>query len=194
MRSLFKPVWIYTVALFVLALGLSTGSTSHLQPLPARAITVVGPSVLPDLSGNWQGTWSDTRYGVSGAMSLAIAISGSDYTATGTIDISQIDPLLGQISGTASGTIVGNTMTFSFSATDLGTGTGTFTDGAVSGSGTVSAPLSFGDFEFSGTVTAGQMNGTFNFLAPTGGNGVATLSRTVANEDVNWGEFKADYR
>jgi hypothetical protein len=194
MRARLKPVWFYTIGLLALALGLSFGTTAKLQPPPAHAITVVGPAAVPDLSGTWEGSWSDTRYSVSGSMSLVIALNGADYSATGSIDISEIDLLLGQLNGTATGTISGNTMSFSFSATNLGTGTGTFTDGGATGTGTVTAPLGFGAFEFSGTVTGGQMDGTFNFTSPTGGNGVASLSRSVAGDEANWTEIKASYR
>lgn len=192
MLSMPKPVVLYTVAIVSLAVIYSGGVSLHSQS--AQAITVHGTAVVPDLSGTWEGTWSDTRYFVDGALNLDIARNGDDYTATGTIDVSQIDPVLGTLSGTATGTIVGNTMTFSFNATNLGTGSGTFTDGSASGTGTVTAPLSFGAFEFAGTITAGQISGTFNFTSPTGGNGVASLNRSVASENSTLSELKASYR
>ncbi len=195
MRFTVRPPSVYALALVVLATILSLGNPSpSWKPPIAGAIVVNGPTAVPDLTGHWEGTWTDTRYAVSGAMTLDIALNGNDYSATGTIDVSEIDPILGTLSGTASGTITGNTMSFDFGATDLGTGSGAFTDGTASGSGTVTAPLNFGAFEFSGTASTGMISGTFDFLSPTGGNGVATLTRVVATDATTWSEVKSSYR
>ena len=174
---------------------------------PARADGV--SALFTDITGTWTGTWQDTIYFVSGSITMNISSTdGVSYTATGTIDVGQIDPSLGVLNGTASGTVSGTTLTGTFDCTNLGNGSFTLTDappantasGLVgigsSGSGTVGAPLSFGGFTFTGTIDAlaGAMTGTFDFTSPTGGAGTASLARTTTPvRETTWGAIKATY-
>ena len=185
---------VYLVVVFLVAAGIAHhhGVPNSVSPATAGTVVRVGP--VPDLMGSWQGTWSDTVYSVNGAMTLQISLSGNDYTATGTIDVSQIDPSLGTLSGSASGTLNGDLLDFTFSCTDLGNGTGSFDGGDASGSGSVTAPLNFGAFTFTGTATDTEINGTFDFTSPTGGAGIAQLSKGVPVSNDGWGEIKSLYR
>lgn len=194
MTRLLSPAFLYTLLLAAAAATLSMVGGADLKPSPARAVAAAQPQELPSLVGTWEGTWTDTRYDVSGSISMTITLDGDTYDAVGTIDVSEISPILGELTGTATGTIDGNTMDFNFECTDLGTGSGSFTDQLVTGAGVVGAPLNFGGFEFSGSVISGVMDGTFDFTDPSGGNGTASLSRTVGVEDPSWSEIKADYR
>ncbi len=125
-------------------------------------------------------------------MALDIQINGDTWTATGSIDLAALG--LGTLTGMAPGTMSGNTLMFTFSATDLGSGSGTLTDTSVSGTGTVGPPLGFGDFTFTGTIGDSSLDGIFDFTSPTGGAGTAHLTRSVGNVERSWGELKADYR
>ena len=129
------------------------------------------------LNGTWVGTWTDTRYNVSGSLRAVITVTGSTVTATGTIGLQSLG--LGNENGTASGTVSGQTLSFQFAASTVGVGTGTLTAGAGngSGSGTVTGVLNLGGFTYTGTATATTINGTFRFTSATGGNGVATLTK-----------------
>ncbi len=74
---------------------------------------------LPSLAGSWSGTWMDTRYNVSGAITAVLQQNGTNFTATGTIDLTALG--LGPWNGTAMGTISGNTVTFTFTSASVGT-------------------------------------------------------------------------
>lgn len=138
-------------------------------------ITGSGGGSLPSLSGTWAGTWTDTRYNVSGNLSATFAVNGSTVNATGTIDLSSLG--LGNETGTGTGTIAGDTLTFNFSAATVGTGRGTVIGKDASGTGNVTGVLNFGAFTFSGTATDNVISGIFDFTSPSGGNGVARLTR-----------------
>lgn len=130
---------------------------------------------LPPLVGTWIGTWEDTRYNVSGTLSFTIIQNGSNFEASGTIGLQQLR--LSDETGTATGTISGNRLSFIFSSGTVGSGSGTITGNDAQGSGTVTGVLNFGEFTFSGTATNNQLSGTFEFTSPTGGWGVASLTK-----------------
>lgn len=178
--------------------ALLAGPYASLEPRAAHADPFLG---LPDIAGTWSGTWADTVYFVTGAMTIDIEVNGNSYTATGTIDVSQINPILGVLAGSGSGTVSGSVLTGTFSATDLGTGQGTLSptranrgpggSASGSGSGTVTAPLNFGPFTFSGDIVGDVMTGGFDFTNPSGGKGVAALVRqTTPVETSTWSRLK----
>lgn len=148
------------------------GSNRH------RAVTPPSSAApaFSSLAGSWKGTWTDTRYNVSGPLSATFTVNGSAVTATGTIGLQSLG--LGNESGTGSGTISGQTLNFTFGAATVGNGSGTLsTTGPGSGSGSVTAPLNFGAFTFTGSVSGTTISGNFNFTSPTGGQGTATLTK-----------------
>ncbi len=133
-------------------------------------------SPFGNLAGTWSGTWTDTRYSVSGSLSATFTVSGSTVNATGVIGLQSLG--LGNESGTGAGTISGNTLNFTFSSSTVGSGSGTLSaSGSGSGTGSVTGSLNLGAFDFSGTVTGNTINGMFDFTSPTGGHGVASLSK-----------------
>ena len=161
-------------------LGAAAGAntlTASSGSAPAATFTATGtaPITLPALSGTWHGTWVDTRYGVSGAITSAVLTqTATTLAGTGTIDLSSLG--LGVQNGTAAGTIAGNVITFTFTAAGIGSGNGTLNGPAGSGTGGVTA-LNFGNFTFTGTASATQITGTFQFTSPTGGNGTITVTK-----------------
>ena len=135
----------------------------------------IAPPALPSLAGNWSGTWTDVRYGVSGNITnVVLTQSATAFGGTGTIDLSSIG--LSSQSGTATGTISGTTVTFNFTAAGVGSGNGTLAGSAGSGTGNITA-LNFGAFTFTGTASSTQITGTFQFTSPTGGNGTITVTK-----------------
>jgi hypothetical protein len=128
------------------------------------------------LAGNWSGTWTDTRYNVSGTLSASFTVNGSTVNATGVIGLESLG--LGNESGTGVGTVSGQTLNFTFSASTVGNGSGTLSAaGAGNGTGTVTGTLDFGAFTYSGTVAGDSISGNFAFTSPTGGKGVASLTK-----------------
>lgn len=150
---------------------------------------------LPDLVGTWSGTWMDTVFAAGGAITMDITQNGNQLSGTGTIDLTSIGLFgLGIMSGSATGSIVGNTLGFSFSADSVGMGAGTVTGGTASGGGNVTAPLNFGAFLISGTATSTTMQGIFDFTSPGAGGGTAMLTKTSPVEPQTWSEIKAAHR
>lgn len=134
------------------------------------------PSSFSFLEGTWVGTWTDTRYDVSGTLEATFTVNGSTVTATGVIGLESLS--LGKETGSGTGTVSGETLNFTFSADTVGTGSGSLDAGREgSGSGSVTGVLNFGAFTYTGTVTESEISGTFNFTSPTGGNGVASLTK-----------------
>jgi len=127
------------------------------------------------LVGVWTGTWTDTTFGVEGTLSATFAVSGNTVEATGVIGLQSLG--LGDETGTATGTIDGDSLTFTFEADTVGSGEGSVAGGMASGMGTVLGILDFGDFTFEGTAGETTIDGTFEFTAPSGGSGVATLTK-----------------
>jgi hypothetical protein len=135
----------------------------------------VTPVEFAFLVGTWTGTWTDTVFNVEGTLSATMAMSGSDVEATGVIGLQALG--LGDEQGVATGMIDGDTLTFTFEAASVGDGEGTFSGGIGSGLGSVMGVLNFGDFTFEGTANETTIDGTFEFTSPSGGSGVATLTK-----------------
>jgi hypothetical protein len=155
---------------YVPGCGKSESNGSPVGNSPPMATT------FTDLAGTWQGTWTDTRYNVSGPLEAVFAVNGNSVTATGTIGLQSLN--LGNETGTGSGTISGQTLAFTFGANTVGSGSGSLSiTGAGSGTGTVTGVLNLGAFTYSGTAVAGKISGEFAFTSPTGGRGVATLTK-----------------
>src|ERR1035437_5575109 len=161
-------------------LGAAAGSntlTASSGSAPAATFTATGtaPITLPSLGGTWHGTWVDTRYGVSGAItSVVLTQTATTFAGTGTIDLSSLG--LGVQNGTAAGTIAGNVITFTFTAAGIGSGNGSLNGPAGSGTGGGTA-LNFGNFTFTGTASATQITGPFQFTSQIGGNGTITVTK-----------------
>jgi hypothetical protein len=172
-----KRLMLLSPVIFFLALGIVPmgGCNDSDNGTPSTNGTPSGGDSLPSVEGTWSGTWTDTRYNVSGEVTATFTRTDSTINATGTIDLRSLG--LGNQPGTGSGTISGGTLNFTFSAAMVGSGQGSLTGNAASGSGTVTGPLNFGAFTFQGTATDDTINGTFDFTSPTGGNGVVTLTR-----------------
>jgi len=132
-------------------------------------------ATVADFLGTWNGTWTDTRYGVSGALTATFTGDGTSFAATGSIDLRSLG--LGVRSGTGSATASGGAVTFTFGAAAVGAGSGTLRGVEGEGGGTVTAPLNFGAFTYSGTVSGDTITGTFAFSSPTGGRGTVSLAR-----------------
>lgn len=148
------------------------GSTTDEFPTGPGA---VGPGEFAFLVGTWIGTWTDTRFNVTGTLEATMTVSGNDVQANGTIGLQSLG--LGEEDGTGTGSIDGNTLVFTFEADTVGNGNGSVTEGEGSGMGTVLGALNFGDFTFEGTVNETTIDGTFEFTAPSGGRGTATLTK-----------------
>jgi hypothetical protein len=142
---------------------------------PGSQLLLLDDAPLPSLLGTWTGTWEDTRYNVSGSLSFTITQNGPNLLADGIIGLASLG--LGNETGTATGIISGNKLSFNFNSSTVGSGSGTITGNKAQGSGSVTGLLNFGDFNFSGTVTDNELGGTFEFTSPTGGWGVASLTK-----------------
>jgi hypothetical protein len=158
----------------LLAAGCSSASKEGGGSTPTDP-PVITESEFAFLVGTWTGTWTDTVFNVEGTLSATMTMAGDSVEATGVIGLQALG--LGDEEGTATGTISGDTLTFTFEAATVGTGEGTFSGGMGSGMGSVMGMLNFGDFTFEGTVTETTIDGTFQFTAPSGGSGVATLTK-----------------
>jgi hypothetical protein len=170
--SLFAVVRM--VSLVLLTAGLVACSESEDgSPMNPGGIT---SSQFQFLEGTWTGTWTDTRYNVSGTLQATFVADGNTVTATGVIGLASIG--LGNETGTATGTVSGNTVTFTFASSTVGTGSGTLSaDGTGGGTGAVTGALNFGAFTYSGSASGAGISGTFEFTSPTGGNGIASLTK-----------------
>jgi hypothetical protein len=158
-----------------LALLLSCSTIGSIPSPGASSAPTTSSSALPSVAGNWTGTWNDTRYSKSGALAATFNVSGTNVTATGSIDLTSLG--LGNQTGTASGSISGNSITLNFSSNAVGNGTATLNGGNGSGSGTVTGSLNYGAFTFTGTATDSAINGTFQFTSATGGHGTVTMQK-----------------
>ncbi len=192
MKKMPRGLRLYLAAVLVVSLALAVSGyqaadRDQVDSPPASA----GSRDIPALVGTWTGTWEDTRYFVSGAVSCTINQDGSEFFATGMIDLTDLG--LGEQTGSANGSLERGTLTFTFSAAQVGSGGGVLIDGDCTGSGTVTAPLDYGDFEFAGTATDNEIDGTFTFSSPSGGWGVVSLAKLVPAEKTSWGGLKARY-
>lgn len=160
----------------LLACLLSCTTVGNSGPGPVASVAPSGGTApLPAIAGNWTGTWNDTRYSKSGGLAATFKVTGGDVTATGSIDLTQLG--LGKESGTASGSISGNTLTLNFKADTVGSGSVTLNGSNGNGSGTVTGALNFGAFTFTGTATNSTITGTFKFTSATGGNGTVSMTK-----------------
>ncbi len=160
---------------------------------PPKASAAAPSSGIPDIAGNWVGTWQDTDYTYAhGDVSCTFVVNGADFSADGVIDLTTIG--LGEVQGTAQGTISREgsreTLVFTFSAS-FGSGECTCVDGSGSGSGSVSP---YGPFVFEGTATASSIDGRFDFTNPGGGGGVVHMIRDTPVESETWTSIKSRYR
>ncbi len=152
--------------------GATTTTTSS-----ATTTTVAGSHALV---GTWVGPWEDTVYMVQGSLSGTIVQAGSTLTGGGTIDLSGIGfPGISVEAGSAAGTISGGNVTFTFTSLTVGGGQGTITGNTIVGTGEVTGAMNFGGFTFVGTIDASgnSVSGIFDFTAPAGGAGVATVTK-----------------
>jgi hypothetical protein len=138
-------------------------------------------AALPTMTGgNWTGTWTDTRYGVSGSITMTGVTQGAGaFTANGTIDVSSAPTgLVGLQAGTVTGVIAPpNVITFTFTSATVGSGSGTLTGTCgTSTAGNVTAG-GLGAFTFSGTASDTAIIGTFAFTSPTGGYGTISMAK-----------------
>lgn len=173
---------VATVSAAGLVTAVAAGTTTITATYQGRAgtftvtVAIAAPPSFAFLAGNWVGTWTDTRYNVSGTLNATFTVNGSTVTATGVIGLASLG--LGNETGSGTGTVSGQTLTFTFSSATVGAGSGTLgTGGAGSGAGSVTGTLNFGAFTYTGNVTPSVINGTFAFTSPTGGNGVASLTK-----------------
>ena len=164
---------------------------------PAKASPAGGAGRLPNIVGSWAGTWKDTIFmwpEEEYIMTWEITQVRDEYCATGIIDFTYFG--MGFIPGTASGTLTGtvraDTLSFTFDGPGIGSGAGTVVNGVGTGGGTVGPPLGFGAFTFQGTVTETLIRGTFDF--PTGGSGWARMGKVSPVERTSWGDIKTRYR
>jgi len=161
---------------FFLVLGIIFLIISVLLVLNCKK-TTDNDTYMEDLVGTWSGTWTDTVYQVSGTLSVTFSKNETTVTATGTIGLSSFG--LGSITGTGTGTIDDNAITFTFIGGALGNGTGTISGSSASGSGTIGGTLGFGPFTFTGEVKATEITGNFVFTNPGGGKGTVTLTKEL---------------
>ncbi len=129
---------------------------------------------LPNFAGSWSGTWVDTRYNVSGAITAILQQTAHIDNATGTIDLRALG--LGIQNGTAGGNALGNIVEFTFTSASVGSGAGTVHGTSSNGTGNVTA-MNFGAFTFTGAFSDTVIDGTFNFTSPTGGHGTIHLTK-----------------
>jgi hypothetical protein len=180
---------IYVAGLLVVAAAFAfTGADE--APRAFGATVPAGADSIPNLVGAWTGTWQDTIFTwAQGGLSWEISQNGSSFSASGVINFSVFG--LGLVPGTASGTITREALEFTFDAPASGGGSGTITDGAVSGTGSVTMPA-FGPFTFEGTLTDDTIRGTFEFTG--GGAGKAVLTKETPVETASWGTIKSRFR
>jgi hypothetical protein len=184
-----RSLIIYFTLLLVMLAALSATAFRGAPQAPAPGER--DGAVLADLAGSWTGTWEDTLYFVGGAITFEIAVDGAAYTATGTIDLSEVGYGLGVQTGTATGDAVGEVITFEFTGDQVGSGVGSINGATASGEGTVTSPMNFGGFGFDGTIADGVLWGTFEYDA--GGAGKAMLWNTTPTAETSVSAVKANY-
>ena len=190
-----RIVVFYLVTLFLVAAILAGSGSQEVAQTSPRFTTLPTASVgLADVLGTWTGTWTDTVFNVGGSLDFEITEDAGTYNATGDIGLQVLG--LGIESGTATGVVAGNTLSFSFESGTVGNGGGSLIDtGDATGLGSVTAPLNFGTFSFVGTLTSTQMTGSFEFITPGSGKGIGSLTKqSTAVTAEPWGEVKDRYR
>lgn len=135
---------------------------------------------------------------MTGPFQFTASVSGTNFSATGTMDLTGVgrgpaEPF------TASGTLSGTTLTFSFQFTGaaslVSTGDVVIADSGtdnLTGTGNVGAPLNFGNYTMTATATDTAINGTFTYTS--GGAGNMALAKASPVEDESWSAVKARYR
>ncbi len=184
-----RSLLVYFALLSLILIALFATAFSGAPAPPAHGER--NAAVLPDLVGTWTGTWRDTIFEVGGAMTFIISENAGIWHADGSIDLTEIGFGQGVMPGTADGASSGDALTFSFAATDVGTGGGSLISQSATGSGVIVAPMSFGNYTFEGTATDAVIWGTFDF--PTGGAGKAMLWNTTPTEETSMSAIKAHY-
>ena len=185
--------------LVLLAAGFLLGMGRSEAPTPREPMSAAAAAVLPDLEGDWAGQWYDTTFDVPGPMTMSVMVAGADVTAAGTMDLTGVG--LGNSEPfTLTGTISGNTLNFTVAFDAMSaltaTGSGTVNDAGtdnLTGDGDVGLPLNFGTFNFTCTVTASTIDGTFGGYG-SGGAGTIALTKSSPVEPSTWTETKAAYR
>jgi len=178
---------VYFGVLFAIAILLSL-SAARPKPAAHPVIPRSTRAAVPDLTGHWAGTWEDTVFSVSGSLVFNFT---NMTTGTGQIDLSSLG--LGVQFGNAMGTIVNDTLAFSFISASVGSGGGVIVGDSAQGGGSVGAPLNYGPFVFEGRITASTIDGRFYYIFPGGGGGKASLGKTSPVETQTWGRVKAIY-
>ena len=183
--------YLYLPAVFLVAAVMSLsdsgpGSAKVTQP---GVRSSAGP--VPDLTGIWVGMWEDTRFFVSDTLGLTAAVNGPNVQMNGTIGMAPF--FLPDEAATMAGTIVVDTLDFTFSSPTISGSARIVGNDVQNGVGTVGGALGFGGFTFTGTVTATLMSFDFVFDSPGGGAGVITLANIVPVESSTWGAIKARY-
>jgi hypothetical protein len=195
MRRTDRATFSYLALLFLAAALLASTTASTASRSGTQLARTTDSADLADLLGTWSGTWNDTIYSVGGSLSFAVSENSGVYTGTGQIGLQSLG--LGVESGSAAGNVVGDALVFSFISNTVGSGAGSVdaNTGAAAGAGSVAPPLNYGAFIFQGAVTGDAMSGMFDFTSPTGGAGVASLTRTgTAVENADWSNVKGLYR
>lgn len=132
-----------------------------------------GTELLNELVGTWNGSWTDTKYNLSGSLNVTFTKNGDNISAIGTIDLSAF--WLGDFPWTGTGTADGNTITFTFTASNFGNGNGVVTGTSATGSGSLIGTLNFGPYTFTGEIETSKISGNFIFTNTGGGEGVVSL-------------------
>ena len=190
MNASLKRLGLYLALLALAALALAPAGTADRRlDLPASDAAA---KQLPSLAGTWTGTWEDTRYLVQDDFSITFVVDGASVTGTCSIGLTPFG--MEDKTGSGSGTVAGNTLQFTFHADEVSDGSGTITNAVLAGVGEIIAPLSYGDYDYEGSIVGDTISITFDFLSPTGGEGVITLTRAVPNETASWGEVKSAWR
>jgi hypothetical protein len=135
MRHSNRIVVFYLVTLFLVAAILAgSGSQEIAQTSPRFSDPPTTSVGLADILGTWTGTWTDTVFNVGGSLDFEITEDAGTYSATGDIGLQVLG--LGVESGTATGVVAGNTLSFNFSSGTVGNGAGSLIDtGPGSGKG-----------------------------------------------------------
>jgi len=186
-RHFYLPA-VFLAATFLADANLRSGIATE----PALQTRSTGAPV-PDLTGDWSGRWTDTRFSVTDSVSFSIVVNGPDVSGTGTLGLMNAFGLPDE-AGTITGTITGDQLSFTFT-TNTATGGGTIINTALNdGVGSIGGLLNFGGYTFTGTVSDVSMTWDFVFDDPSGGFGTVALTQpTTPVEESTWGRVKSQY-
>jgi hypothetical protein len=188
------------IALVFIAAAVAAGTVSSGASTVPGAARLAGAAggLPPDLAGTWQGQWVDTVFTVTGPAEWTLEVNGSSVTLMGTNDLTGVglgaaEPF--ELTGTIVGDSLGYTFMFSGGSALTSTGEGAIVGSGpdnMAGTGNVGAPLFFGDYAYTATITSTTMNGTFTYTG--GGAGRLEMTKSVAVEKDTWGRTKGRYR